>query len=63
MIILESTVSMLHTLQECTDFNIFQSDWLLKIKSILNDCGLSYVWTFPQTVSTKWLENTLVQRL
>ena len=29
--------SMLKTLHECFNFNIFQSDWLTKVKSILDD--------------------------
>ena len=55
--------SMLNTLLECLYCNIYSNDWLLKIKQILNDCGLSFVWSFPQSVSTKWLDTNISHKL
>ena len=57
------SAAILHTLLECLTFNIYSSDWLLKIQQILNECGLSFVWNFPHSVSTKWLDATLTQKL
>ena len=51
--------SILKTLSECFDLNIYKSEWLSKIKQILDDCGLSYVWHSPSSVSTKWLTNAV----
>ena len=55
--------SMLKTLSECSDFNIFQSDWLSKVKKILDDCGLSFVWLNPKSVSTEWLYKKIMSSL
>ena len=43
---------------------IYQSPWLKKIKSILDNCGLSYIWHSDLTLITpSWLKNTLDQKL
>ena len=55
--------SMLKTLHECFQFNVYKSEWLTKIKQILDDYGLSFVWNFPQSVSTKWLDRILNLRM
>ena len=55
--------SMLKTMHECFNLNIFQSDWLTKVKSILDDCGLSFVWLDPNLVSTEWLNKKINSRL
>ena len=55
---------MLKTLKECFDFNIFKSEWLLNIKNTLDNCGLSFVWLYPTSVTTEWLYkkvNTLLK--
>ena len=52
--------SILKTLYECNKFNIYKSEWLDKIKSILDTCGLSYTWENPINVSTNWLKNKIV---
>ena len=57
------SASMLQTLTECLNFHIHKSDWLCKIKQILDENGLSFVWYFPQSVSTTWLASNLSQRL
>ena len=55
--------SFLKTLTECFTFDIFQSEWICKIKKILDNCGLSFVWTNPHSVSTTWLSNKLDSQL
>ena len=57
------SAAMLHTLKECLDYQIFNSEWLLKIRQILDECGFSFVWNFPHTVTTKWLNSAIKQRL
>ena len=54
---------MLKTIHECYDLNIFQSEWLLKVKNILDECGLSFVWVNPRIISTEQLNNILTVRL
>lgn len=54
---------LLKTLHECFDFNIFKSDWLSKVKKILDDCGLSFVWLNPNSVQSDWLSNSVNKRL
>ena len=53
----------LSTLNEYFNLNIFKWDWLLKIKNILDSNGLSYVWTFPTSVSTEWLVKKVTNNL
>jgi hypothetical protein len=53
---------LLHTLLECHNFKIYTNDWLFKIKQILDESGLSFVWDQPQLVTTAWLGNALLQR-
>ena len=55
--------NILKTLSECFEFNIYKSEWLSKIKQILDDCGLSYVWQSPSCVSTKWLTDAVYKNL
>ena len=55
--------SMLKTLNECHDFNIFHSEYLIKVKKILDDCGLSFVWLDPKAVNTDWLSKKINSRL
>ena len=55
--------SMLKTLNECFELNIFQSDWLLCVKKILDECGLSFVWNHPKSVQTNWIVNRINQNL
>ena len=57
------SVRMLQTLTECLNFQIHKNDWLCKIKQLLDENGLSFVWYFPQSVSTTWLASNLSQRL
>jgi hypothetical protein len=33
----------------------------VKIKQILDESGLSFVWDFPNTVSTAWLDCTFTK--
>jgi hypothetical protein len=37
--------------------------WLKSVKSILDECDLSYVWTDQYFVSATWLCNTVEQSL
>ena len=30
--------------------------WLNKIRCILNDCGMSYIWNMQNCISDKWLK-------
>jgi hypothetical protein len=30
--------------------------WLNKIRCILNDCGMSYIWNMKNCISDKWLK-------
>jgi hypothetical protein len=30
--------------------------WLNRIRSILNDCGMSYIWNRQTCISDKWLK-------
>ena len=53
----------LKTIHECYDFNIFQSEWLTKIKNILDECGLSFVWVNPRVISTEQLNKIFLVRL
>ena len=39
------------------DSSTFTSLWILKIKSILNNCGMSYVWLNQDTINTKNCNN------
>ena len=55
--------SILKTLTECFECNIYKSEWLVKIKKILDDCGLSFVWHSPNSVSNKWLIKTVNRNL
>ena len=52
------SISMLKTLNECFNLNIYKSEWLKKIKQILDSCGLSYIWENHKTVTTL-LKNTI----
>ena len=54
---------MLGTLLKCHKYNIYDSEWLLKIKQILDDTGLSFVWHTPRAVSYNWLDANLSRRL
>ena len=54
---------ILFTTLDCLKYKVFQSEWLLKIKSILDDCGLSFVWHNPHTVKTNWLNNAVQKKL
>ena len=51
--------NILKTLYECFNFNIYKSEWLTKIKNTLDNCGLSFVWENPKSVSTNWLKNKI----
>ena len=53
------SISMLKTLNECFNLNTYKSEWLKKIKQILDSCGLSYIWENPITVTTAWLKNKI----
>lgn len=55
--------SMLKTLQECFDLKLFESNWLIKVKKILDDCGLSFVWLNPKSVKSEWLYTNVNKRL
>jgi hypothetical protein len=46
------------------DKGIYQSPWLLKIKAILDNAGLSYVWDHNSVViSGAWLKSNVSQKL
>jgi hypothetical protein len=30
--------------------------WLNRIRGILNDCGMSYIWNMQNCISDKWLK-------
>ena len=34
----------------------FTCAWLNKIRCILNDCGMSYIWNMQNCISDKWLK-------
>ena len=55
--------SLLKILCGCFNYNIFQCDWLVKIKQILDECGISFVWNNPQSVSTDWLSRKVLLNL
>ena len=42
---------------------IYESPWLLRIKQILDTCGLSYVWQEQSNISIEWLKLTVERRL
>lgn len=42
---------------------IFKSKWLCKIKSILDNCGLSFVWYNFNNVNPEWIKTELKRRL
>ena len=54
---------MLKTIEECFNYNIFHSEWLTKIKRILDECGMSFVWNNPSSVTTEWLSLKLKKSL
>ncbi len=39
--------------------NTLPSMWILHVKQILNDCGLSYIFNNPNSVNTSWLASTV----
>ena len=44
----------------------FKSNWLTKIKTILNHCeycGLSYIWNFQDNLDCTWLKSVIDSRL
>jgi hypothetical protein len=55
--------NILHTLVDCYKYDIHKNVWLVKVKQILDECGLSFVWNAPNLVSTSWLDNMLSQNL
>jgi hypothetical protein len=55
---------ILRTLIDCNKcHDIHKNIWLVKVKKILYECGLSFVWDAPHLVSTSWLDNVLIQNL
>ena len=55
--------SLLNTLHECFEANIYKSNWLMSVKKILDDCGLSFVWLDPYSVNSEWLGKNIEKRL
>ena len=41
----------------------FTSKWIVKIKDILDSCGLSYIWLAQGNHNSKWLKHALDRRL
>ena len=57
--------NLLRTLHEK---GIYSSGWIIKVKSILDYSGMSYVWNFPTNnnetlIDINWLKNSLNRRL
>lgn len=42
---------------------VYASPWVLQVKQILDDCGLSYLWLTQKCNNTNWLKLTVEQRL
>ena len=66
----------LKALKSFHDNGIYSSSWLIKVKSILDKTGMSYIWNIPDdglppltpprhgpVISKIWLKKTLNQRL
>ena len=52
-------------LKKLHDKNIFKSKWITKIKSIIDNCGMSYLWDTEAagTINAKWLKQSLELKL
>ena len=51
---------MYHCLLELYKNNIFHSPWLMFVRDILNDCGLSYIWLSQgEGISDIWFKNVI----
>jgi len=50
-------------LHDSENENEMKSAWLTKIKSILDNCGLSNVWVRPEQFDSEWILKSVEQRL
>ena len=49
-------------LKSMHDRNIYRSKWIVKVKSIVDDNGFSFLWDEP-VVNAKWLKEAVAQKL
>lgn len=47
---------LLRTLYEINEYN---SNWILKIKSILDSCGMSNIWEHPENFNHSWIMSSI----
>lgn len=45
-----------------SNVNTFNFPWLNNVKTILDEVGMSYIWTNQNPLDIKWLANTVTQR-
>ena len=50
-------------LRKLSDKVDFQNKWILKIKNILDKCGMSNVWDMDENVNAVWVKNSVNRRL
>ena len=49
--------------QQLHDTNEYKFKWATTIKSILDDCGHSFLWDFNSDVNSEWIKSSIQQRL
>ena len=55
------TFSLYKLLRALSKKGLYHSPWLLKIKNILNETGMSYMWDSSQICCHKWFSLTMKQ--
>ena len=45
------------------DANVYKPKWLVYVKSLIDKCGFSFLWDFPNTCNLKWLKASLHQKI
>ena len=55
--------SMLHCLTRMQENKSFSAKWTSSVRSVLDECGLSNVWSSATPVSTEWLKKAVEQSL
>lgn len=55
--------TMYQLMKNMYDKDVFKSNWLTKIKSILDKCGFSNLWSENMLVNHKWMKHSIELRI